>query len=335
MATGRPLPKLVVDTPKATPILLKGKLSAKGTLSGNLQNFDTRGALGAENIDVHGNSARLLLGRYAWTNARTPASTIALGLIGDSISAMGFQFDSLDARVSYRGQTGGGAVQVLVRQGDQRDYGLKGDYVVNADRRELRIADMELRFDTTLWRATHLPVNLALSGVTGSRLLPQPLTVDLKADSLPLELIPAFTGVVTDVHGRAGGQVAVRGTFDRPSIAGGLILNQGAVRLASSGMLLENVTGTVRMANDSVRIDSLAAKAGRGTVALTGGLAVGTWRDPAFNLFFVAHNAEVLNNEHGTIEVRSGALVPTPPTPPAPPKGQHANPPEPPEPTEN
>jgi DUF4097 and DUF4098 domain-containing protein YvlB len=43
----------------------------------------------------------------------------------------------------------------------------------------------------------------------------------------------------------------------------------------------------------------------------------------------------VLNNEHGTIEVRSGALVPTPPTPPAPPKAQHANPPEPPEPTEN
>jgi hypothetical protein len=43
----------------------------------------------------------------------------------------------------------------------------------------------------------------------------------------------------------------------------------------------------------------------------------------------------VLNNEHGTIEVRSGALVPTPPTPPAPPKGQHANPPEPPEATEN
>lgn len=43
----------------------------------------------------------------------------------------------------------------------------------------------------------------------------------------------------------------------------------------------------------------------------------------------------VLNNEHGTIEVRSGALVPAPPAPPAAPKGQHANPPEPPEPTEN
>jgi len=98
----------------------------------------------------------------------------------------------------------------------------------------------------------------------------------------------------------------VRGSFDRPSIAGGLILSQGAVRLTSSGMLLENVTGTVRMANDSVRIDSLAAKAGRGTVALTGGLAVGTWRDPAFNLFFVAHNAEVLNNEHGRVSADAG-----------------------------
>jgi autotransporter translocation and assembly factor TamB len=55
------------------------------------------------------------------------------------------------------------------------------------------------------------------------------------------------------------------------------------------------------MANDTVRIDTLAGRAGRGTIAVTGGLAVGDWRDPAFDLTAEAHNAEVLNNEFGRL----------------------------------
>ena len=43
----------------------------------------------------------------------------------------------------------------------------------------------------------------------------------------------------------------------------------------------------------------------------------------------------VLNNEHGTIEVRSGALTPAPPAAPSAPKASRANSPEPPEATEN
>ncbi|HEY2376546.1 MAG TPA: translocation/assembly module TamB domain-containing protein [Gemmatimonadaceae bacterium] len=432
LATGRAMPRLVVDTPKATPITLKGKLFAAGTLSGNITNFDTRGKLGAADINVHGNAARMLIGEYAWTNARTSASTIALAVRGDSISATGFQFDSLAANLSYHAQNGGGRVEVLVRQGDQRDYGLKGDYVVNSNLRELRLADMQLRFDTTTWQSTHpatiesraagisvqnlelrsgstsriyangllpsngsanfevaidnfpvgdlldilqsdvdlkglvslhgtmqgtlasprmrgalgvvhgvykgdtvpdlrgtfgyanrsfsgqldllhrartpmatvtanLPLNLALSGTTSPRLLRQPLAVDLTADSLPLELIPAFTGVVSEVHGVAAGQIAMRGTFDRPSLTGTFRLKKGIVRVASTGMYVDNLTAALSMANDTVRVDTLTGRTGRGTIAVTGGLAVGDWRDPAFNLALEAHNAEVLNNDRGRL----------------------------------
>src|SRR5205085_8594592 len=38
-----------------------------------------------------------------------------------------------------------------------------------------------------------LPINLAFTGVTGDRLLPQPMAVDVVADSLPPALIPQFT----------------------------------------------------------------------------------------------------------------------------------------------
>ncbi|HKW10360.1 MAG TPA: translocation/assembly module TamB domain-containing protein, partial [Gemmatimonadaceae bacterium] len=440
LATGRPLPRLVVDTPRATPITLKGKLYASGTLRGNLTNFDTRGALGAKDINVHGNAAHMVVGEFAWTNARTPASTMALAIKGDSISATGFQFDSLDARLSYRAQSGRGRVELLVRQGDQRDYGLKGDYLLKPNDRELRIADVQLRFDTTTWASTHpssiqsrpagivvqdlelrsgtmgriyangllpsngvgnfdvaidnfqvgdlldvlqsdlqleglvslqghmqgtlaaptlrgalglvngvykgdtvpdlhgtfgyadhsfgthldlvrkggvpmatltanLPLNLALSGNTSPRLLKQPLSVDLVADSLPFGLVPAFTGLVTDVHGSAAARVALRGTFDQPLVTGTLRFNRGTLRVASTGMYLENVYGAVRVNGDTVRIDSLTAKAGRGRVAVTGSVGLTRLTDPDFSLLVTASNAEVLNNDHGRLSADAGLRV--------------------------
>lgn len=437
LATGRALPRLVVDTPKATPIALKGKVRIGGQLTGNLQRFDTRGRLGASGLDVHGIAADTVMSEFAWTNARTPASQIAVALAGKNVVAGGFAFDSLRTNATYRGQDRGGRVELVVRQGDERDYGLKGDFFLRPDNRELRIANMQLRFDTTVWQATHpasiqsrpqgiavqnlelrsgpssriyangllpssgvgnfevaidnfqvadlldilesdvdlkgfvtlhgsmqgtmaaprlrgalglvgavykgatvpelhgtfgydrhaltahldmlrrggapmvtvatnLPINLAFSGVTGSRLLPGALSADLTADSLPLELIPAFTGVVSDVHGRAAAQVALRGTFDQPRVVGGLMINHGTLRLTPTGMYLDNLAGSVRMANDSVHIDSLVARSGRGTVNLTGGLRVASIRDPSFNLFLVAHNAEVLDNDHGRLNADAG-----------------------------
>ena len=437
LATGRALPKLVVDTPKAIPIALKGYVHAAGRLTGNLQRFDTRGRLFAAGLDVHGIAADTIRSEFGWSNARTPTSQIAVGLEGKNVVAGGFAFDSLRTNATFRFQDRGGRVELAVRQGDERDYGLKGDFFLRPENRELRIANMQLRFDTTVWQATHpasiqmrpqgiavqnlelrsgatsriyangllpsngvgnfqlaidnfqvgdlldilqsdvdlkgfvtlhgsmqgtmaaprlngalglvgavykgdtvpelhgtfgyarraltthldllrrggapmatvvanLPINLALSGVTGSRLLPGPISADLTADSLPLELVPAFTGVVSDVHGRAVAQVALRGTFDDPKVAGALMLNRGTVRLTPTGMYLDNLAGSVRMANDSVRIDSLVGRSGRGTVSLTGGMRVASIRDPSFNLFLVAHNARVLDNERGRLNADAG-----------------------------
>ena len=437
LATGRSLPKLVVDTPAATPIALRGTVLAAGQLTGNLQRFDTRGRLGASGLDVHGIAADTIMAMFAWTNARTPTSQIAVGLAGKNVVAGGFAFDSLRTNATFRMQDRGGRVELAVRQGDERDYILKGDFFVRPDNREVRIANMQLRFDTTVWQATHpasiqsrpqgiavqnlelrsgetgriyangllpsngvgnfevaidnfqvgdvldilqsdidlkglvtlhgsmqgtmaaprlrgalglvgavykgdtvpelhgtfgydrraltahldmlrrggapmatvaanLPINLALTGVTGSRLLPGPISADLTADSLPLELVPAFTGFVSDVHGRAGAQVALRGTFNDPKVAGALMLNRGTVRLASTGMYVDNLAGSIRMANDSVRIDSLVGRAGRGTVSLTGAMRLASIRDPSFNLFLVAHNAQVLDNDRGRVSADAG-----------------------------
>ena len=92
-----------------------------------------------------------------------------------------------------------------------------------------------------------VPINLALSGVTGPRLLDAPMDVRLKSDSLPLALIPNFTAAVTDVAGLARADVRIAGTLKKPELHGVLTITDAQARLAATGTYLTNVYGSVRM----------------------------------------------------------------------------------------
>ena len=141
-----------------------------------------------------------------------------------------------------------------------------------------------------------LPINLALTGVTGDRLLPEQMAVDVMADSLPIDLLPQFTDLVSDVQGRAIGKFAMRGRLRQPSLIGAFALAGGAATITSSGARIESINGAVRMANDTIYVDSLVGWA-KGPVRVRGTLAVGDWRVPTFNLFLVANGAELFNNK--------------------------------------
>lgn len=154
-----------------------------------------------------------------------------------------------------------------------------------------------------------VPINLALSGVTGSRLLDLPIDVALVSDSLPIDLIPQFTDVVTNVKGRAIGNVHVGGTLKRPVLQGEVTLMGGELTLAATGTKLTAVNGHVRMTGDSVFVDSVAALAGGGPVRLSGTLGIGNWREPAFNLFLTAKDAVVLDSKRGKIYASAGLRV--------------------------
>lgn len=438
MISGAPAPRLVVSAPRVVPRgTLSGSLQAAGTLRGNIYDFDLRGRAAGRNLTARGNFVHAFQSEFAWTNARTPRSNLVLALDGDSLAVGGFWFDTAAVRLSY--QKPNGHVEVAIRQGGDRDYGLRGDFALNPTRNQLRIANMTLRFDTAYWAAPHpsliqwggpgiqvtdfelrnrgngrvyangllptkgvadfaldidnfpvanivdllqsdvnatglvtihgsmtgtmsdpafrgafgvvygtyngatvpelhgrfgyadqelvahvdalrnggapmavldgrFPIDLALSGVTGPRLLPRPMSMDLVADSLPLELIPQFTDLVQNVHGHVAGKIAMRGTLQRPALAGGFFVDQGTVQLTSTGATFKDVRGTVRMMNDTVYVDSITATA-KGPVMLRGSLAVGNWREPAFNLYLVARGAELLHNQWGHLRMDAGLAL--------------------------
>jgi translocation and assembly module TamB len=147
-----------------------------------------------------------------------------------------------------------------------------------------------------------IPINLAMTGVTGSRLLPLPISVDIAADSLPLELIPELTSVVSDVHGRAAGKMTVRGTLKQPVLAGNFTLDHGSMKIASTGATIGNIAAAAHMASDTVYIDSVAGSA-RGPVRLRGTLGVANFREPTLNLFLTSEGAELMNNDRGKLRM--------------------------------
>ncbi|HEX5971339.1 MAG TPA: translocation/assembly module TamB domain-containing protein [Gemmatimonadaceae bacterium] len=436
--SGAPPPRVQVDTPVAIPRgLVAGSLRAKGTIVGSLDRFTLQGDLSGTGIVARGNAARHIQATYSWVDAKTAHAKMNVALTADTVSVYGFAFDSVAADLSYAKPSG--TVAVRIRQGNERDYALRGDFTLDNARNELRLADVSLRFDTTTWRTTHpaairwggrgievvnlemrsgptqrlyangllptsgpanfelavtnfnvaniadllqsdlqatgivsfdahvqgtaenprvqgtlslvdatyqgtavpdisgtfnyadqrlavnatakdstgrqlaqingtIPINLALSGVTGSRLLDLPIDVALVSDSLPIDLIPKFTGAVTNVKGRALGDVHLRGTLKHPVLQGEVTLVDGAFTLAATGAKFTAVNGHVRMTGDSVFVDSVTALAG-GPVRLTGTLGIGNWREPAFNLFLTAKDAVVLDDKRGKIYASAGLRI--------------------------
>ena len=147
-----------------------------------------------------------------------------------------------------------------------------------------------------------VPVNLAFRGVTGSR-LPRDRQIDLavRADSLPLDIVPQLTQYVSNMRGRAVADFKVAGTLNRPELTGQLKLDSAEAKITKLGITLKNMNGSVRMLRDTVIVDSLVAFSG-GRMALTGGLGIGSFRAPSFDLNFFANNAILLLNRKGYLK---------------------------------
>ncbi|CAN5706280.1 hypothetical protein BH23GEM9_BH23GEM9_17210 [soil metagenome] len=141
--------------------------------------------------------------------------------------------------------------------------------------------------------AIRLPVDLAFTGVS-RRLLPGPLEIDIRADSLPIEAIPPFSEYVEDARGRVAGNISVRGTFDEPVLDGIINIDLGSVLIVPLGVRFEEVGGTLSLDGRTITVDSIVATSA-GTLRITGEVDVGEMAEPVFDLVVTASNARVID----------------------------------------
>jgi translocation and assembly module TamB len=440
--TGRTLPPVVVDTPTVVPNnVLSGTIRADGVARGNIKNFGLKGTASGHEIVARGNTVQSFTADYEWLNATTPMSSVKVNAIASNVVAGGFQMDSVTAKIGY--QKPRGTAELTIRQDDKRNYAVNADYLLNKDRNEVRLNNLALQFDTTLWKSTQpstihwgtagvdvehlelrnaangrifldglipkqgpasfqlavdnfnvgdaisllesdipasgfvsldmkasgtaadptfsgsfgtqdfvysgtkipelhgtvsyanqtltgkaelmeagvhqhpelatiegtIPINLALTGVTGSRFpTNREMALNVKADSLPLDLIPSFNDIITNVSGKTIANMKVGGTLNKPRVTGEFKLANGSARFVPAGINIKQINASIRLLSDTVVIDSITGNSS-GRMSVRGGLGIADLKNPTFDLRLVTENARVLDNQLGDIRAISNLNI--------------------------
>ncbi len=263
--TGKPMPRFAVDTPKAVrKNEISGSVQADGVATGNIRNFGLKGTASGSNIAVRGNTVGSFVADYDWINARTPQSQVKINAQARSVNAAGFSLDSVGAKFAY--QKPNGTAQIVVSQDNSRRYSADAQFVLNKVRNELRLNNLRLQFDTSVWASTRVAsVHWGQAGVdidslelrngpTGrifvNGLLPKQgsANLDIAVDNLNVGDVIALTQSSVNAKGLVSFNVHATGSTDNPQLKGAF----GATNLLYNGGLLPELHGNVQYANQTL-----------------------------------------------------------------------------------
>src|SRR4029077_6729829 len=148
--TGMPLPRTVVDTPKAVrKNEVSGSVRADGVATGNITNFSAKGTASGSNIVARGNTVGSFTADYDWINARTPQSQVTVNAQARSVHAAGFVLDSVGGKLTYHKPNG--TIQLVVNQDNARTYSADAAFTLDKIRNTLTLNTLKLQFDTSAW----------------------------------------------------------------------------------------------------------------------------------------------------------------------------------------
>jgi len=274
--TGKQLPRFAVDTPKTVrKNELSGSAQADGVATGNIRNFGLKGTASGSNIVARGNSVGSFVADYDWINARTPQSQVRISAQARAVNAAGFSLDSVGAKLTY--QKPNGTAQIVVSQDNSRKYSADAQFTLNKVRNELRLNNLKLQFDTSVWASTRVAAlhwgqagvdvdSLELrNGATGrifvNGLIPKQgsANLDVAVDNLNVGDVVALTQSSINAKGLVSFNVHTTGTLDNPQFKGAF----GATGLLYNGTTLPALHGNVQYANQTLTGRAEAMRAGQ------------------------------------------------------------------------
>lgn len=142
-----------------------------------------------------------------------------------------------------------------------------------------RVLRANLRFwklgETVLEVDGEVPFDLALAA-RARRQLPGPIEIHAIADSADLAILEAFTPSVRSTTGAMSLDLAITGSWDRPSLQGHAGVIQGRTTIPNLGVRYGPINGTAHFAGDSMVVDSLHLASGEGELAIAGSVRFAT-----------------------------------------------------------
>ncbi len=170
-------------------------------------------------------------------------------------------------------------------------------------------ADAELVQDSLEIATAHarIPVNLAF-GDAGPRLLEQPMEIDIRADDLPLDVLPAFTDKVQAVDGSIATNLSITGTPGDPTLEGDVSLNVATLEFIPLGVRFEPLVGHASLSGDVLRIDSVVAYS-EGPARIRGEIRLESLTNPVFDLDVDARNTQVIDTDDARLQVDADLTI--------------------------
>jgi translocation and assembly module TamB len=274
--TGRVLPRTVVDTPQAVRRNeLSGSARADGVATGNIRNFSVKGSASGSNIVARGNTVGSFTADYDWINARTPQSQVRINAQARAVRAAGFDLDSVGAKLTY-GKPNGTA-QIVVNQDNARTYSANAAFTLDRIRNELKLNDLKLQFDTSVWASTRVASlhwgqagvevdNLELRNGADGRIYVDGIipkegnaNLDIAVDNLNVGDVLALTQSDINARGLISLDVHATGTLDNPQFKGTF----GASDLIYNEAKVADVRGNVEYANQTLTGRAEATREGQ------------------------------------------------------------------------
>ncbi len=153
-----------------------------------------------------------------------------------------------------------------------------------------------------------LPLDLAFTGVSGSRKLPGALVADVVFDSLALAALPLDSRMIEDVRGMLVADAHVRGSWAAPVYSGRGALRNGGATFLATNMRVESAIADLHLVGDSLVLDSLVARA-RGTMRASGSVDFADRAHPFVQLTASGENLRVMDQTRGLLDVNGGIVA--------------------------
>jgi autotransporter translocation and assembly factor TamB len=139
-----------------------------------------------------------------------------------------------------------------------------------------------------------LPVDLAIVGAERRR-LPGRLSLRARADSVDLGLVNTITPQVRRAAGSFGADVGLAGTWEDPQLTGTVTVRDGVAEFPAIGVRHEQLNGQLRLAGDTIHVQALNVRSGRGTAAVAGYVRLEELSRPLVNLRVHAEDFRIVD----------------------------------------
>jgi hypothetical protein len=183
------------------------------------------------------------------------------------------EYDSLEARFDYSGRR------------------LEGELVLLDANHVLAMARGEVRTD------------LALHGVE-RRLLDDPFDIEIRADSLPLELMLLPVRSLEEIDGRVEATMTIAGAPGSLQYGGSARIVDGTAWVPDLGVRYRAAEGSARFRGSEARIDAFQLRSQLGgTATLSGTVDFASVTDPVFDLDLLAERLHAIDRRDMTVAV--------------------------------